>query len=111
MRLREKEFENKVKRFLADEGCWYLKTWSNGTQRQGVPDLLICCNGYFIGCELKGEGGTPSDLQLWNVRKINESNGFAMVLYPSAFDRFKRFVWGLKEDNFTRIDFEDVIWT
>ena len=53
--MKEKDFEKKVKQFLKEKGCWVLKTWSNGVQRQGIPDLLVCCNGFFVGVELKAE--------------------------------------------------------
>lgn len=87
--MREKAFEEKVKRFLKEQGCWTLKTWSNGVQRSGVPDLLVCCNGYFVGVELKAENGKPSELQLWNIEKIREAGGIAIVLYPNQFEIFK----------------------
>lgn len=96
---REKTFENKVKKFLADNDCWVLKTWSNGIQREGVPDLLVCCNGYFLGVELKNEVGTPSDLQLWNIGKIREAGGIAIVLYPDQFEEFKDIIRRLKYDS------------
>ena len=92
----EKNFENKVKSFLKDQGCWVLKTWSNGVQRSGVPDLLVCCNGYFLGVELKAESGKPSDLQLWNIEKIREAGGIAIVLYPDQFERFRELIDTLK---------------
>lgn len=88
----EKNFENKVKGFLKDQKCWFLKTWSNGVQRSGVPDLLVCCNGYFIGVELKASNGKPSKLQLYNLQKIEESGGYAWLLYPDDFDMFKDFI-------------------
>lgn len=94
----EKSFENKVKAFLKNEGCWYVKYWSgtarNGKQftKDGIPDLLVCCNGFFLGVELKAEKGKPSDLQLWNIDKIREANGIAMVLYPDDFETFKRLI-------------------
>lgn len=87
----EKNFEKKVKDFLKAEGCWFLKTWSNGIQRSGVPDILVCYKGYFIGVELKAPKGAPSDLQLWNLLKIDEAGGFAWLLYPDGFEEFKRF--------------------
>lgn len=92
----EKNFENKVKSFLKDQGCWVLKTWSNGVQRSGVPDLLVCCNGYFLGVELKAESGKPSELQLWNIEKIREAGGIAIVLYPDQFERFRELIDTLK---------------
>ena len=88
----EKQFENKVKAYLKDQGCWVLKTWSNGIQRSGVPDLLVCCNGYFLGIELKAENGKPTELQLYNLEQIRNAGGIGIVLYPHQFDEFKTFV-------------------
>jgi hypothetical protein len=101
----EKNFENKVKAFLKEQNCWVLKTWSNGVQRSGVPDLLICCNGYFIGIELKAPNGKPSELQLWNVQKIREAGGIAIVLYPDQFEYFKALIENIKNDWETIADF------
>lgn len=94
--MKEKQFEQQVKKYLADQKCWVLKTWSNGIQREGIPDLLVCCNGYFIGIELKAEKGKPSALQLWNIAEIIEAGGYAFTLYPDQFDDFKEFIFGLK---------------
>lgn len=100
----EKNFENKVKAFLNEQGCWILKTWSNGVQRSGVPDLLVCCNGYFIGVELKAPNGKPSELQLWNIEKIREAGGIAIVLYPDQFKAFQDLIYYMKNDRHTRFD-------
>lgn len=86
--MKEKAFENKIKTFLRERGCWVLKTWSNGVQRAGVPDLLVSCNGYFLGVEVKAENGRPSDLQVYNVLKIRETGGIAIILYPSQWYAF-----------------------
>ena len=94
--MKEKDFEKKVKAFLKDQGCWVLKTWSNGVQRQGIPDLLVCCNGFFVGVELKAEKGLPSDLQLWNIEEIMKAGGIAIVLYPDQFERFKDMILELE---------------
>lgn len=105
--MNEKAFEQKVKVFLKDKGCWVLKTWSNGIQREGVPDLLVCCNGFFIGIELKAENGHPSDLQLWNVDQIRNAGGIAIVLYPNHFEAFRRMIEDLISDDFGH---EDWYW-
>ena len=93
----EKNFENKIKKFLKDENCWFVKYWA-GAQftKEGIPDLLICCNGHFIGCEVKAEKGKPSELQLYNIKKIQEAGGIAMVLYPNQFNEFKDLIHKLK---------------
>lgn len=69
---------------------------------------MACINGYFVAIEVKAQQGKPSELQLYNIEKIRNTGGFALVLYPSAFDRFKEFIKNLKEDNFTRE--MEVIW-
>lgn len=93
----EKQFENKVKKFLKEEGCWFLKYWAGAAYtKNGIPDLLICCNGHFLGIELKSSTGKPSELQLWNIREIEKSGGIGLVLYPKDFDDFKKLIQDLK---------------
>lgn len=94
--MKEKDFEDQVKMYLADQGCWFLKTWSNGVQREGIPDLLVCCNGYFVAVELKAEKGKPTSLQKWNIKNIRKANGVAIVLYPDQFEAFKSLIQMLK---------------
>lgn len=96
----EKNFENKIKDFLKSEGCWNVKFFANAYTKSGIPDILACVNGYFVGIEVKAEGGKPSDLQIYNVKEIRKSGGFAFVLYPSGFEKFKDFVYQLKMGHF-----------
>lgn len=88
----EKNFENRLKKFLEDEGCWFVKFFANAYTKSGIPDLLVCCNGYFVAVEVKAPNGKPSELQKRNIRKINESNGIGVVLYPDQFDFFKHLI-------------------
>lgn len=89
----EKQFENKVKRFLKEQGVYYLKYWAGAVYtKSGIPDLLICCEGVFIAVELKAKNGKPSDLQLFNLRKIERAGGFSFLLYPDKFESFKQFI-------------------
>lgn len=98
----EKTFENKVKKFIEDSGGWQVKFFANNYTRKGIPDILACINGYFVGVEVKADNGHPSALQLHQVDRIRKSGGFAFVLYPSAFDDFKRFVEDLNKDIYCR---------
>ena len=94
----EKLFENKVKDFLKSEGCWFIKYWGGASfTKSGIPDLLVCCNGHFLGIEIKASNGKPSELQLWNIKQIKKAGGIAMVLYPKDFDEFKQLIHRLKE--------------
>lgn len=96
--MREKDFEKQVKAYLAEQGCWFLKTWSNGIQREGIPDLIVCCNGYFLGIELKNETGEPSKLQLRSIAQIRKAGGIAIVLYPDKFHMLKGLITSLNHD-------------
>lgn len=88
----EKNFENRVKEFLKERNAWFLKTWSNGVQRSGVPDIIACFGGHFLGIELKAPNGKPSELQIYNLGEIHKSGGYAILLYPKDFELFKKLI-------------------
>lgn len=92
----EKQFETKIKKFLKDNGCWYVKYFANSFTPRGIPDLLCCVNGRFVAIEVKAENGKPSELQYYNCDKIREAGGIALILYPRDFDSFKELIHMLK---------------
>lgn len=85
-----------------------MKFFANSYTKSGIPDILACVNGYFVGVEVKAQNGKPSDLQLYNIKKIREAGGFAVVLYPSGFNEFKEFIIDLNRDVFDR-DMKEVM--
>lgn len=92
----EKNFENKIKNFLKEQDAWFIKYWAGSRfTKDGVPDILACVNGYFVAIEVKAPNGKPSELQKYNVRKINEAMGIAVILYPDDFNLFKNLVESL----------------
>lgn len=89
----EKQFENKVKKFLKEQGAYFIKYWGGAAYtKAGIPDLLVCCHGRFLGIEIKGPKGKPSELQLYNLKKIDEAGGYAVLLYPDDFETFKTMI-------------------
>lgn len=105
----EKTFENKIKKYLDDRGAWFVKYWA-GAQftKSGIPDILCCINGYFVGIEVKAQNGKPSEIQIFNIRKIKAAGGFAFVLYPSAFGEFERFIEDLERDVYNRDEIPEI---
>lgn len=87
----EKNFENKIKAFLNEQGAWFIKYWAGSKfTKDGIPDILACINGYFVAIEVKASNGKPSELQKYHVKKINyEANGIAVILYPQDWELFK----------------------
>lgn len=84
----EKKFETKVRKYLESKGAYVVKYFGCGFTQAGVPDLLCCYKGRFIALEIKSDKGKASELQLYNVRKINAAGGMALVLFPKDFDKF-----------------------
>ena len=77
-----------------------MKYWGGAAYtKSGIPDLLACCNGRFLGIEVKAPHGKPSELQLYNLKKIDEAGGFGILLYPKDFDLFKNFMDNLIQGN------------
>lgn len=52
------------------------------TQKAGIPDLLVSSDGCFLGIEVKADNGEPSLIQLYHLRKIRESGGYGILLFP-----------------------------
>lgn len=98
----EKSFENKIKKFIESEGGWQVKFFANSYTKSGIPDILACINGYFVGIEVKAQNGHPSALQLHHCSEIRKAGGFAFVVYPSGWDDFKKFVEGFRYEDFSR---------
>lgn len=94
----EKQFENKIKKFLELQGCWYVKYFANGMTKAGIPDILACVNGYFVGIEVKAKAGRASPLQYYHRDKIREAGGVSIILYPDDYEDFKTLIEDLLED-------------
>lgn len=88
--MKEKAFENQIKRYIESLGGWWVKFHGNMYTRDGVPDLLCCIRGKFIAIEVKGSKGQPSKLQLYEIEKIKKAGGFAGVYYPEDFEKLKK---------------------
>lgn len=79
--MKEKTIENQIKRYLDRLGCWYMKVHGSAFQKAGVPDLIACIGGRFVGIEIKRPGGKLSALQQLQIDEINRNGGCAFVAY------------------------------
>lgn len=95
----EKNFENRIKKYLESHGAWFVKFFANAYTKKGIPDILACVNGYFLAIEVKASNGKPSELQKYHVKKITRSNGCAVVLYPKDFEIFEKIIAAMLEDD------------
>lgn len=99
----EKNYENKIKKFLKSQGAWFIKYWAGAPfTKSGIPDILACVGGYFVGIEVKAQEGVVSEIQKYNIKQIRNAGGFSFALYPSGYDQFQKFVEDLKQEKFNR---------
>lgn len=94
----EKAYENKIKKFLKDNGCFYIKYNPQQFGQAGVPDILACVGGYWVAIEVKRETGVVSELQKYKIKEIIKAGGIAFVTRPSGFEDLKKFIKGLLEN-------------
>jgi len=100
--MKEKSFENKIKRYLKERGAYRVKYHGNYYSENGTPDILACVNGYFLAIEVKADNGKPTPLQLVKIEDIRKAGGFAYVVYPSGWEKLKDIIDGLLIDKFNR---------
>lgn len=91
----ETHFKNKVRAYLKKLDIYHVKYFGCAFSEKGVPDILACVNGTFVGLELKSEKGKASKLQEHHLKKIKESGGVSLLLYPKDFEKFKQICEGL----------------
>lgn len=104
----EKNFENRLRDWLDFRGIWQVKYFANRNTLVGIPDVLACGpHGKFMGLELKGNRGKPSPLQIWHARKICQSGGIGLIIWPEDFDAFKSLVMRLEAGE----EYDDLIFS
>ena len=78
----EGKVKAKVKAILKKHGAWNFVPVSGGMGAHGIPDVIACCRGRFIGIECKAPNkkNNVSALQKMQLAGIKESRGIAMVV-------------------------------
>jgi hypothetical protein len=76
----ESKVKAKVKAILAKYDAYYFMPATHGYGSSGVPDIVACLNGRFIGIECKANGGKPTALQTRNMIQIVDHGGISLVV-------------------------------
>ena len=89
----EKQFENRVKRYLETLGVYPLGCPHD---KMTVPPV-----GYYEkrwgGGYSKAPTGRPSELQKFMVVQINECGSIGLILWPEGFPEFKKIIEGVMQ--------------
>jgi hypothetical protein len=72
-----------IKAYLRGRGAFVFKVHAgeDSFQEVGLPDLIVCWRGHFLGLEVKLPGQKPSPRQRHILRQISEAQGIAAVVH------------------------------
>lgn len=78
----EAKVKKKVVEMLKQRGVYWFYASTHGYGTSGVPDIVACYHGKFLGIEVKSDArkNPPTALQQHNLEKIAESKGVALVI-------------------------------
>lgn len=76
----EVKVKQRVTALLKAAGAYYFYPVTGGYGNSGVPDIVVCHNGRFIGIECKAGKNKPTKLQEKNLRDIAAAGGTALVI-------------------------------
>ena len=80
--VKEKTITNEILKYLKSlDNCFCWKEHGGMYGTAGIPDIICCYEGMFIGIEVKRPGGKVSKLQEVTLRKIQVAGGIALVAY------------------------------
>lgn len=79
--MQEKTIVNKIAKYLKTlDGCFFWKEHGGAYGNAGIPDLICCIDGRFVGLEVKTDKGRVSKLQEVTIGKIQQAGGLAAVV-------------------------------
>lgn len=80
--MNEAALTTKLRKHLKSEGAYVFKARGDPRQTKGVPDLVACYRGIFLGLEVKvpGRERTVTLNQQENLNRIEEAGGIARVV-------------------------------
>ena len=75
----ERDIVTAIRKYLASLGSdvFFWKEHGSVYGTNGVPDIICCYNGRFLGLECKLPGGRLTKLQKRTIEKINRAGGVA----------------------------------
>jgi len=85
----EKKVKDAVKKILNSHEAYYFSPVTGGFGTSGVPDIVACIKGKFIGIETKAGKGKPTALQEKNLAEIMNRGGIAVLVDEGGIESFK----------------------
>lgn len=76
----ERKVKLRVTKLLNERGAYWFYPVASGYGSAGIPDIVCCYRGKFIGIECKAGSGKTTALQENNLERIRQCSGFALVV-------------------------------
>ena len=92
----EKKVKTKVEAILKAEDAYYFFPATHGYGRSGVPDIVACVGGKFLGIECKAGAKKPTALQVRELERIRKANGVAVVANEENWEEVRALVRTMK---------------
>ena len=92
----EGRVKSKVVDILKTEDVYYIFPATHGYGRSGVPDIVACVNGRFLGIECKAGKNKPTALQVRELESIRRQGGVAIVVNEENWDAVRNLVKSLR---------------
>ena len=92
----EAKVKAKIVDILKDEDVYYFFPATHGYGRSGVPDIIACVDGRFLGIECKAGTNKPTALQVRELQRIRHANGVAVVANEQNWEMIRPLVRKLK---------------
>ena len=91
-KVSEKWVKAQVVKQLKAAGAYYFYPVANGYMQTGVPDIVACLNGVFIGIECKAGSNKPTVIQERNLAAITLAGGRALVINEHNLDSLDKVI-------------------
>jgi len=82
----EAKVKEKVVAKLKELKAYYFFPATGGYGKSGVPDIVCCLGGKFVGIECKAGNNKTTKLQDKNLNQIGEAGGVALVVNEANMD-------------------------
>lgn len=92
----ERKVKDRVVKILKEQEVYYFFPATYGMGRSGVPDIICCVNGRFLGIECKANGNKPTALQQRELAAIANAGGIALVIDETNLPDLDRAIQSLR---------------
>jgi Holliday junction resolvase len=85
----EGEIKDQVRKVLDEMGAYYFFPAANGYGRTGIPDVIACIGGHFVGIECKAGSKQPTALQQRELDNIEKAEGTGVLVNADNISNLK----------------------